>query len=108
MYVVKMLFTVESSDGDVVSVVGRGAESRAEANPRVSFFSISRPFRSTMSRDRVFDLRTSTLLMVELADCLSDFPYTFWPFGYCLTWLFSSFKQYSYFASAATILPPAL
>ena len=57
MYVVKMLFTVESSDGDVVSVVGR-AESRANAvaNPRVSFFYTISRLRSTRSRDRVFDL----------------------------------------------------
>ena len=31
MRVVKILFTVESSDGDVVFVVGRGAESRESA-----------------------------------------------------------------------------
>jgi hypothetical protein len=66
VYVVKMLFTVESSDGDVVSVVGRGAESRADANPRVSFYTISRPLRSTMSRDRVLTWSLTWTLIVFL------------------------------------------
>lgn len=54
VYIEEMLFTVESGDGEDVSVVGRCAESNTYANPRVSFFSISRLFRSTMSRGRVF------------------------------------------------------